>query len=115
MTRVDPVLLQALIAQEAYDAGIAPYTFDKLSHDMNRLLSDLPPEEARKLRRKFRKMWRNLVRKNIRANSNDLIRNSTIAHRMGLGTSKPQTQNALSRKSLVLNELSQRARKKVTE
>lgn len=112
MIKVDPILLQALVAQEAYDEGIVPYTLDKLGLDMNKLLADLPPEEARRLRRRFRKMWRNLVRKNLRPNSNDLIRSSTTAYRTGLGKVKPDRTEALSRKNIVLSELSRRARKK---
>jgi hypothetical protein len=114
MTRIDPILLQALISQEAYDAGIAPYSFDKLNQDMNRLLADLPPEEARKMRRRFRKLWRNLARKNLLPNSNDLIRSSATANRVGLGKSKPEKQDAVSRKSWVLYELARRARKKAS-
>jgi len=112
MTKVDPILLQALMAQEAYDAGVVPNTFDKMKHDMNRLLADLPPEESRKLRRRFRKMWRNLIRKNLRPNSNDLILSSAQAHRAGLGVISPTSDHALSRKGLVLSELHKRARKK---
>jgi hypothetical protein len=112
MNKVDPILLQALLAQEAYDAGIVPYTFDKMRHDMNRLLADLPPEESRKLRRRFRKMWRNIIRKNLLPNSNDLILSSTQAHRAGLGKSAPSVDHSWNRKNYVLSELARRARKK---
>lgn len=114
MIKVDPILLAALVAQEAYDAGIAPCSFDKLGLDMNRLLADLPSEESRKLKRRFRKMWRNLVRKNLRPSSSDLIRSSVAAHRTGLGKIKPNRQDATARKNLVISELHRRAKKKVT-
>lgn len=110
--KIDPILLQALIAQEAYDAGIVPFAFDKMKHDMNRLLADLTPEESRKLRRRFRKMWRKQVLKNTRSNSDDLILGSEQAHSAGLGEAAPTNDHSWNRKCYVFSELSRRARKK---
>ena len=36
--------------------GIAP--IGNINHDYGRLMEKLPPEEARKMKRKFRKLWR---------------------------------------------------------
>lgn len=110
--KLDPILVQALANQEAYDAGIAPFNAATLHHDMNKVLSALPQEEARKLRRKFRKMWRKLVRKNIQATSNDLIKQSENGFRSGLGQPHPKEHHHAARKVLVYWELNRRARVK---
>jgi len=41
--------------------GGAPIFFD-----INKILAEMPPEEARKMRRKFRKLWRQIVTKELR-------------------------------------------------
>jgi hypothetical protein len=110
--KLDPILVQALANQEAYDAGIVPFNGSALHHDMNRVLSTLPPEEARKLRRKFRKMWRKLIRKNTQATSTDLIKRSDEGHRTGLGQPNPKEHHRTARKVLVYWELNKRARAK---
>lgn len=33
------------------------------AHDINRILATLPPDEARTMKRKFRKMWRAIVKR----------------------------------------------------
>lgn len=46
--------------------GIAP--LDGAVHlDINRILASLSPEEARKMRRKFRKMWRRYAKHDMKA------------------------------------------------
>lgn len=113
--RVNEILLKALAAQEAYDAGIVPLEWESIQKDMTRALAELSPEESRKLRRKFRKLWRKLVRKNNNIDCSDLIRCSLSAHSVGLGKEKPDLRHATARKHLVLSELMSRARKKALE
>jgi len=115
MGSINEILLKALASQEAYDEGIVPLDWATIQHDVSRLLDKLPPEESRKLRRKFRKMWRKLIVKNNKDNASDLIRCSLTAHSVGLGVVKPDLRNATARKHLVLSELMSRARKKATE
>lgn len=108
--KLDPILIQALTSQEAFNEGIIPFNICALRHDMNRILSTLPPDESRKLRRKFRKMWRKLILKNTQAISTDLIKRSEDGYRTGLGQSSPQKQHHIARKSLVYYVLNKRAR-----
>lgn len=42
------------------EKGILPISDSELGLDMNVYLSRFPPEEARKMRRKFRKLWRKI-------------------------------------------------------
>lgn len=112
MTNVDQILYDIFLTQAAYDAAIIPIAYDNLKHDMNRILVNLSPEESRIIRRKYRKIWRNLIRKNICQNSNDLILSSAIAHKAGLGKTNPDAQNFLTRKQIVFRELNVRARKR---
>lgn len=43
--------------------GIAP--IGNVNHDYNKLMQNLPPEEARKMKRKFRKLWRRAAKKHM--------------------------------------------------
>lgn len=46
----------------AFNNGIAPLDdVWSASHDYNRILASMPPEEAKKMKRKFRKLWRKLA------------------------------------------------------
>ena len=49
-------LREAIEALVYHQLGIVPLSYDE--KDVNRILSSLPPEEAKKMRRKFRKLWR---------------------------------------------------------
>lgn len=109
--KTDPILLAALAHQEAYDAGIVPPD-SRFLHDMRRNLSQLPPEESRKLRRKFRKLWRKLARGNQDVTASDLIKGSETAVRTGLGCKNPTQNHSIARKSAVHWEMHRRARKK---
>lgn len=109
--KIDPILLTALAHQEAYNAGIVPPD-SRFLHDMRRALSQLPTEESRKLRRKFRKLWRKLARGNQGTTASDLIRGSDTANRTGLGCKTPTQSHSMSRKASVHWEMYRRARKK---
>lgn len=45
--------------------GVAPIELGHSHEDINRILSSLPSEEARVMKRKFRKIWRSLVKKRL--------------------------------------------------
>ena len=62
--------LERLMIHEAmFELGIVPMETPDM--DVSRVLKQLPEEEARKLKRKFRKLWRKLEKSN-RRNSNAL-------------------------------------------
>jgi len=112
-SKIDPILLSALAHQEAYDVGIVPP--DKnISHDMGRSLSQLTPEESRRVRRKFRKLWRKLARKNSDATLNELVTVADTANRVGLGSLHPTQTQCIARKASVHWDMYRRARKKLS-
>ena len=49
-----------LLYHEMWEQGIMPMDLD--DHDATRRLAGLPPDEARVLKRRFRKLWRKLAR-----------------------------------------------------
>jgi len=110
----NPILLTALAHQEAYDAGIVPPDKD-FSHDMNNILSQLTPEESRRVRRKFRKLWRKLARYNPILTADELIRSSDTSRRTGLGIKEPTRWHRAARKAVVHWELYKRARQKLSD
>lgn len=54
---------QVVMFDEMVKAGIMPW--DAGMKDMNKVLEHLNPEEARKLRRKYRKVWRRNMQRQI--------------------------------------------------
>ena len=44
----------------SFEEGIVP--METTTMDVRRALKDIPPEDARKMKRKFRKLWRKLAR-----------------------------------------------------
>lgn len=54
-----------VLFDEMMKAGIMPT--ENWHHDMNRLMGALSPDEQRRLRRKFRKLWRKALKAEIRA------------------------------------------------
>jgi len=54
---------RALVHSVMFSAGILP--MEKTTLDMRRALQQLPPEEARALKRKFRKLWRKAAKKPV--------------------------------------------------
>lgn len=87
------VLKKIVIFQAHEEAGIAPTSAETL--DFNRVLEALPPEEARKMRRKFRKLWRALA-----ANSRPAQKRA-----VGLGKRNPTKQNKRARQVLVRGKI----------
>lgn len=105
---------------EMIQAGIMPW--ESNTHDMNRLLSGLTPEESRKLRRKFRKLWR----KKLAEKKNDLagrVKNPDMAKRMasdedkrlGKGQAKPTKEQRRRRREMLRDEFVKAARDRAHE
>jgi len=87
-------ILKKIVTFQAHEeAGIAPTSLETL--DFNRVLDALPSEEARKMRRKFRKLWRKLASKGRTAQKKAV----------GLGASNPTRQNKRARQALVRSKI----------
>lgn len=85
------------------EAGVVPLTLQNLNHDVNKALAELPPDEARKMRRKFRKLWRKLT--SVRFNLTDSNGQKK----------KPDRRELLRRKQLVVFSLLRAAKKSASE
>lgn len=86
------------IHQVMFEAGIAP--FESSLTDMNRVLRDVDPLEARKLKRKFRKLWRNCMRKEKLTNPSE-TRAKAVDRRYGVGSTAPEKRQLYHRKCSV--------------
>jgi len=108
----EEILIDALVAEEAYRLGIVPINSAvvSLNSDTNRSFDSCTPAEARRSKRKFRKLWRSLARGRSDGGIEEIIRGSDEAFRAGLGEDKPVRHNFVSRKLLVMWELRRRAR-----
>ena len=54
----DPILKELFVRQVAIELGVVPVTRSTIGLDFNAALENLPPDEARRAKRKFRKLWR---------------------------------------------------------
>lgn len=70
--------------------------------DVNRYLNTLPPDEARAMKRKFRKLWRKAVVDQA-GESKVLRRHAKKLY--GLGNPSPHKKHKLARKSAVIRHL----------
>ena len=96
-------LRESLVSLVAHQLGIVPLSYD--SEDINRILSALPPEEARAMRRKFRKMWRKEAHA-YPTNTKSARRFATrYKEQMGFGASDPTKDHKLYRKHAVARRL----------
>jgi hypothetical protein len=89
MSYGDPIF-RILQAAAFHELGIAP--LDTIIKDYNRVLADLPPDEARKMRRKFRKLWRKFAKTPPKNTS------ATYISQMGLGEKRPTRKHKKMRK-----------------
>ena len=85
------------LALKALDAGILP-SFD--SDDIKKLLATCDSDEARKMKRKFRKLWRKERRKEIQSTFNHRDHDSSIVSRI-----KESYTNPARRRRSVKNQL----------
>jgi hypothetical protein len=69
--------------------------------DVGRALASLPPDEARRLRRKFRKVWRQEIKRTARVLGE---RRLEVA---GLGSREPTRKQKLERKWAVFSRIMQ--------
>jgi len=75
------------------ELGIVPMVLGSIHNDVGRVLDTLSPEVARKMKRKFRKLWR----AEARSASSMKSKKTTL----GLGSPSPSKQQKNSRKAAV--------------
>jgi hypothetical protein len=97
-----------LIHQVHFQAGILP--MEKTDLDMRRALQQLPPDEARQLKRKFRKLWRRAMQETLVAGGQPATRSQSnqedaAKRRLGVGKQVPSRAERNARKQLVFNQL----------
>ena len=91
-------ILKKLLSDIAFNnLGIAPIDGDKITADFNRTLDSVSPKEARKMKRKFRKLWRKY------AQDGKLPKRYT--ERLGLGSKEPTREQKKARKEEVLRRV----------
>lgn len=83
-----------LIDLKMIELGIAP---ESSGYKLNKMLKSLPANEQRKLRRKFRKIWRNICKEDP---------DTSIS--MGIGVRKPSRRHKRNRKAWVRRKISQK-------
>lgn len=84
-----------------YDSAVCSlglYAFQ----DVNRYLDTLPPDEARAMKRKFRKLWRKAV---VEGAGDSKVLRRQAKKLYGLGNPSPQKKHKLARKSAVIRHL----------
>jgi hypothetical protein len=96
---VDRALIQAVM----FEQGILP--MERTTLDMRRVLQQLPPDEARVLRRKFRKLWRRAMREEVGTGKLASTRGKAAEQRLGVGKHVPSRVERNARKQLVFDRL----------
>lgn len=94
-TDIDRIMINTVMMEE----GIVPI-FEP-THDVARALATLSPEDARKAKRRFRKLWRKALKKML-AEDNKSSYRATLA---GKGKKVPSKAERLHRKRMVLDGL----------
>lgn len=89
---------RALISAAGFESGIVP--IEHPEHDMTRILSQLPAEESLKMKRRFRKLWRKMVKAEKKPGVQ-----AGLARQAGMGAKKPTKAQKLARKRLVYAQL----------
>jgi hypothetical protein len=90
-------ILEFLMKAAAHERGIVP--LERNHHDFNRILASLPPDDARAMKRKFRKLWRKVAR-------NKQAKNTRLKHiTSGLGNQNPTRTHKNNRKHMVYAHL----------
>lgn len=83
-----------------FEAGIVP--MEKTGLDMRRALNQLEPDEARKLKRRFRKLWRKLAARQVAQGS---ASDKMMKGKLGTGKQVPSRAERNARKQLVFDEI----------
>lgn len=92
------------------DAGVVPMGYGgggvaSLHFDMNKILAEMDPREARKMKRKFRKLWRGIVRRRLGHGGRE---GRSAAKRTGAGVEVPTRSHKSERKRIVYWGLNRR-------
>ncbi len=90
---------RAILVTAMFNAGIIP--IEETPHDMTRVLSQLPIEDARKLKRKFRKVWRKLAKAEQLKQNQGKSKKVQIGSQYGKNKLNPSRRERLERKRLV--------------
>lgn len=95
---------------EFMNKGIVPLgkTGAPIWNDVNKILSSLPADEARKMKRKFRKEWRKIIKREL-SHGGKVGRRA--AHDLGLSFPTPTRKNKNNRKQIVMQDISRKLRK----
>lgn len=100
LREVDRAFIQAVMFQ----LGILP--MEKTDLDMRRALTQLPAEEARALKRKFRKLWRKAMRAEVgNGPKTRNIKETSAKQKYGVGKHVPSRAERTARKKLVFDLL----------
>lgn len=94
---------RAIIQSVMFQCGILP--MEKTDLDMRRALQQLNPEEARTLKRKFRKLWRKAMRAQVGNGKSKEVREDAAKRKLGVGKHVPSRAERTERKKLVFNLL----------
>lgn len=94
---------RALIHSVMFQMGILP--MEKTDLDMRRALAQLSPEEARTLKRKFRKLWRKAMRANVGNGKTRVAKEQSAKATLGVGKHVPSRAERNARKKLVFDSL----------
>ena len=96
---------RAIITAVMFEQGIVP--MEQTTLDMRRVLEQLPPEEARKMRRKFRKLWRRAMEAEAGPPGKDkpTVRETRAKAHYGAGKVIPSRSERNARKQLVFSSL----------
>lgn len=95
---------RAFIHAVMFQLGILP--MEKVNNDMRIPLRQLPPEEARVLKRKFRKLWRKAMRAEVgNGPRTRQTREDSAKQKYGVGKNAASRQEKTARKQLVFDLL----------
>lgn len=87
-----------------FDVGIVPLVHADL--DVNKLMADFPPDEQRKMKRKFRKLWRQVYKNELRKKAGEQqFFKETLDQSWGVGSSQPSIYASRKRKRRVKSVL----------
>lgn len=90
---------KAFISTVMFELGIIPIEDPNL--DMRVPLKQLSPDEARVLKRKFRKLWRKYMKRMATAQVNNVARVKLIRGKFGAGKTVPSRDERRQRKRVV--------------
>lgn len=86
----------------AIEEGIVPLSF--VTTDVNIALANTPPDEARRTKRKFRKLWRKVYKQSQR-NARGHYHEQLLVNQFGVGDVNRTAQQSRKRKQAVYSML----------